>query len=134
MKDLRKFITTTIREYLNESIVFNNNENYGKFELKLDNNIVSETHYSINNPDEVFDKKYVALYALETNKNYRNMGYMRELLKNVFLYVKTELQIDYILLDVEKDNISAINLYNSNGFEIYKDDKKDKYFTMLKKL
>ena len=62
------------------------------------------------------------------------MGYMRELLKNVFLYVKTELQIDYILLDVEKDNISAINLYNSNGFEIYKDDKKDKYFTMLKKL
>ena len=45
MKDLRKFIATTIREYLNESIVFNNNENYGKFELKLDNNIVSETHY-----------------------------------------------------------------------------------------
>jgi ribosomal protein S18 acetylase RimI-like enzyme len=134
MKDLRKFIATTIKEYLNESIVFNHNENYGKFEIKIDDNIVSETNYSVNKPDEVFNQKYVALYALETNNKYRNMGYMTQLLKNIFTFVKTELGINYILLDVEKDNTPAINLYNSNGFEIYKNDKKDKYFTMLKKL
>jgi ribosomal protein S18 acetylase RimI-like enzyme len=134
MKNFRKFIATTIKEYLNENMIFNHNENYGKFELILNDEIIAETHYSINNSDEVFNKKYVALYALETNENHRGKGYMSKLLNYIFTFVKNDLHIKFILLDVEKHNANAIKLYNKNGFIIYNDDKKDKYITMVKEL
>ena len=119
----------------NEKRFIIDKKNY-KFQLFLEDILVAESHFSIEQPDELFNQKYVGLFKLETNKEFRGKGFMKYLLGQIFDYVKNELNIINILLNVYKNNDSALNLYFNSGFEIYKnyDDDDEPYFTLIKKL
>lgn len=113
--------------------IFNITSN--KFQLFLNNILVSETHFSIEYPDNLFNKKYVGIFKLKTNKKFRGKGFAKYLLEKIFNYVRNHLKIKYILLNVYKDNQNAVKLYFNAGFEIYKDyDVENPYFTLIKNL
>lgn len=107
-------------------------KNY-KFQLFLGNILVAESYFALEQPDGLFSQKYVGLYKLETNKKFRRKGFMTYLLKQIFEYVKNE-KLGTILLNVYKSNEYALNLYFTNGFEIYKDfnDDNEPYYTLIK--
>ena len=109
-----------------------------KFQLFLENIIVAKSNFNIEQPDELINEKYVGLFKLETNKEFRGKGFMKYLLGQIFEYVKNELNINNILLNVYKNNDSAVKLYFNSGFEIYQDHNdengEDPYFTLIKKL
>ena len=112
------------------------NKNY-IFQLFLEGILVAESHFCIEQPDELFNQKYVGLFKLETKKEFRGNGFMKHLLEQIFDYTKNEFKIDNILLNVYKNNSNALNLYLNTGFEIYKDyedEDDDPYFTLIKKL
>ena len=50
------------------------------------------------------------------DKNYQGLGFGRRLLNFVLAQLKTQ-DVDYVLLDVRKNNHPAIKLYTSIGFE-----------------
>jgi len=103
-----------------------------RFELFNKDELVAESRFSIEEPDDLFNSVYVGLFKLETTKEFRRKGYASLLLIEIFDYVKNELGIDNILLNVYKDNYGALNLYFNNGFKIYREY--DDYFTLLKHL
>lgn len=74
-----------------------NNQNFivddDKFELYLDDILVAESYFCVEEPDDLFNEKYIGLYKLKTNENFRGKGYMKYLLKQIFDYVKNELNI-----------------------------------------
>jgi ribosomal protein S18 acetylase RimI-like enzyme len=107
-----------------------------KFQLFLGENLISKSYFVIEQPDELFNQKYVGLFKLETNSKFRRKGFMLYLLNNIFNYVKCELKINNILLNVHKDNSDALNLYFNIGFKIYKDYSHDDepYYTLIKEL
>ena len=100
--------------------------------------LVAESQFNIEQPDELFNQKYIGLFKLKTVKEFQGKGFMKYLLGQIFNYVKNELNIGYILLNVYKNNNNALNLYLNNGFEIYKNyddvDDDEPYFTLIKKL
>jgi len=51
-----------------------------KFKLFIDNNLVSEANFTIEQPDKWFNKKYATLYNLKTFKKFRNQGFAKKLL------------------------------------------------------
>lgn len=105
------------------------------FKLFLGRTLVSKSNFSIEKPDELYDKKYVGIFKLGTKKEYRGKGFAKDLLENIFDYVKNELKIDHILLNVYKDNTNAVNLYFNTGFKIYKSyEEEDPYLTLIKNL
>lgn len=128
------------KDFLNENYIFEKkfivDKRNNKFQLFSNNILVSESHFNVGQPDDLIDQKYVGLFKLKTNKEYRGKGFMNYLLKKIFDYVKTELNIRNILLNVYKYNKKALNLYFKNGFEIYKDydDDDEPYYTLIKKL
>jgi ribosomal protein S18 acetylase RimI-like enzyme len=142
--NLKKLTHTILVEYLNENLennitsekrfVINNN----KFQLFLDDILVCESYFIIEQPDELFDQKYVGLFKLETKIEFRGKGFMKHLLGCIFDYVKNDLNINNILLNVYKNNDNALKLYLGAGFEIYKnydnEEDEDPYFTLIKKL
>ena len=109
-------------------------KNY-KFQLFLGNILVAESYFSIEQPDELFNQKYVGLFKLETDKEFRGKGFMKYLLERIFEYVKNE-KLGTILLNVYKSNYNALNLYINNGFEVYKDfnDDDEPYYTLIKSI
>ena len=109
-------------------------KNY-KFQLFLGNILVAESYFSIEQPDELFNQKYVGLFKLETDKEFRGKGFMKYLLEQIFEYVKNE-KLGTILLNVYKSNYNALNLYINNGFEVYKDfnDDDEPYYTLIKSM
>lgn len=121
-----------------KDIKFVVDEKYRRFSLFLGDTKVSVAFFSIENPDELFNQKYVGVFKLLTNPEFRGKGYMGHLLEFIFDYIKNTLNIDYILLNVYKKNVGALNLYHKKGFEIYKDydndEDEDPYFTLIKKL
>lgn len=108
------------------------------FQLFTNDILVAESYYSTNEPDDLFNQKYVGLFKLKTIEVFQGKGYMKYLLDQIFNYVKNELGISSILLNVYKDNQSALNLYINSGFGVYKDyeqeDEEEPYFTLIKKL
>lgn len=109
-----------------------------KFQLFLGDILVSISSFSIEKPNELIDENYVGVFKLKTNKKFRKRGFMKFMLKKIFYYVKNDLKINNILLNVYKNNIIALNLYLNCGFEIHKDFSEDideePYFTLIKKL
>lgn len=103
-----------------------------KFKLLENNVLVSETKYNIEQQDEFFNQKYVSIYELKTFEQFREKGYAKYLLNEIFDYVKNKLKLNIITLIVDKDNTKAISLYFSNGFEIFM-EYKDSY-SLVKKL
>lgn len=122
-------------EQLNKKKFRIDKKNY-KFQLFLEDILVAESHFSIEQPDDLFNQEYVGLFKLKTNEEFRGKGFMKYLLGQIFDYVKNKLNIDSILLNVYKNNSSALHLYFNSGFEIYKNynDDDEPYFTLLKKL
>ena len=106
------------------------------FKLLLNDNLIAKSYFSMENPDNLFNNKYVGIFKLETIKEFRVKGYMNILIDHIFEYVLNNLNINYILLNVYKDNHAALNLYLKKGFEIYKDFNDDEYpyFTLIKRL
>jgi len=130
-----------IKPFINENVITEkkfiiDKKNY-KFQLFLENILVAESHFNIEQPDDLFDQKYLGLFKLKTDKEFRGKGLMKYLLEQIFDYVKNKLNINNILLNVYKNNNTALNLYFNCGFEIYKnydDEDDDPYFTLIKKL
>ena len=129
------------KEFINENIIQKNfviNKKNNKFELYLNDILVSECYFDIEQPNEFFNEIYVSIFKLKTNDKYLGKGFAKYLLIKIFNYVKNELNINNILLNVYKNNKIALNLYLNNGFQIYKDYDNiiddDPYFTLIKKL
>lgn len=102
------------------------------FKLLIGNNLVSEVKFNIEPQDEFFNANYVSIYELQTFEQFRNKGYAKYLLHEIFNYVKNTLKIDIITLIVNKDNHKAINLYFNSGFQIFM-EYEDSY-SLVKKL
>ena len=64
-----------------------------------------------------FMSDQVGIYAFEVRIGYRGHGYGRQMLEEAIRAISAETQ-KRIMLDVETDNINAIGLYLSCGFEI----------------
>lgn len=126
-------IYTKLFEFINEKRFIVDDEK-GIFKLFLGDILVAKSYFDIEQPDKLFTQKYVGLFKLETNVAYRGKGYMRYLLEQIFNHVKNEFNIDYIFLNVYKENKNALNLYFKSGFEIYKEFDDESYFTLIKKL
>ena len=126
MKSYNQFINEDVTT--EKRFVINNN----KFQLFLDNILVSETDFSIEQPDEWFDEKYATIFDLKTFKNFRGKGFAKYLLEQIFDYVKNELKLNIITLIVYKKNTKAVNLYFKCGFEIYKEY--DDSYSLIKRL
>jgi RimJ/RimL family protein N-acetyltransferase len=102
------------------------------FKLLIDNILVSECGYNIEDADEFFNEKYIIFYNFKTIDQYRGKGYSKVLLNNIFDYVKYNLKLNIITLIVYKNNIKALNLYFSSGFEIFMEY--DDSYSLIKKL
>lgn len=102
------------------------------FKLLINNNLVSETKFNIESPDEFFNEKYVSIYELETFGQFRGKGYAKYLLNEFFNYVKNTLKLNIITLIVDKDNYKALKLYFGSGFEIFMEYEES--YSLVKKL
>ncbi len=103
-----------------------------KFYLFVNNSLVSETGYNIENPDKWFDFNYITLFNLKTFEKHQHKGYAKCLLKQIFKYVKNTFEVNTISILLEKDNYKAANLYFSLGFQVYMNYGDS--FTLIKKL
>ena len=103
-----------------------------KFELFLSDNLVCETNFNIELPDEFFTEKYVSLYNLKTYKKFQEKGNAKYLLEQIFYYVKNKLNHNIITLIVHKENYKAVSLYFSRGFKIF--IEYDNSYSLIKKL
>jgi len=111
-----KYLKSFFENYsINKKFIIEEN----KFKLFIDNNLVAETSYNIEESDEFFNEKYISIYDLETFEQFRGKGYARLLLEEIFKYTKDKLKIKIITLIVDKDNYKAVNLYLKTGFEIF---------------
>lgn len=118
---------------------FINDKRKHVFKLYLNKSLVAKTYYNISNGDDLFNKEYVGLFRLETKEKYRNKGYMTMLLEYAFNYIKNDLKINYIVLNVNKNNNIALNFYKKHDFILYKNhsvpfDDNEYYYTLIKKL
>ena len=114
-----------------------------KFQLFLDDILVSETEYRIEKPDKWFKDEYITIFNLRTVNRFKRKGYAKYLLKQMFDYIKDDLGIDIITLLVFKNNEGAVKLYLGCGFKVFQDsdkmdkdniDDKDSCFILIKKL
>jgi len=121
---------TPIKENLTNNLKFVTTKN--KFQLLLNNNIVTESGFSIENPDKYFNQKYATLYDLKTSKDFQRKGLAKYILDQIFNYVKNNLYINIIALIVYKNNPNAVNLYFNSGFEIFMEY--DDSYSLIKKL
>ena len=133
-----KYIKRFEKKEEDKKIIINKTDD--KFQLFLDDILVSETGFKIEKPDKWFKKEYVTIFNLRTINRFKRKGYAKYLLKQLFKYIKDDLKIDTITLLVDKDNENAYNLYLGCGFKIFQDsDKIDKtyeipYYILIKKL
>lgn len=116
----------------NENLKFIIDKKNFKFKLFLQNVLVSETSFTIEESDDWFNEKYVTLFDLKTYENFRNRGYAKYLLNKIFEYVKNILDLNIITIIVYKNNYKALNLYSNLGFNIY--IEYDDSFSLIKKL
>jgi len=105
---------------------------YGKFKLFLGDTLVSESGFTIEEPDEYFSQQYATLYSLKTFEKFQRKGFAKYLLEQIFNYVKNELKLNFITLNVDKKNNNAIELYFNIGFEIF--ISYDNAYTLVKPL
>lgn len=107
--------------------------NKNKFKLFVNNQLVAETGYNIEEPpDKFFNEKYLTLFNLKTFEQFQNRGYAKYLIQQIFIYTKNNLNLNLISLIVDKNNPKAYNLYINTGFEIFM-EYEDSY-ALIKKL
>jgi ribosomal protein S18 acetylase RimI-like enzyme len=122
-----------IKDYNNFANIKFNVEN-NTFKLYFKSELVSESKFQINKPDYFFDKKYIGLFRLKTLTKFRNKGFGEILINNIFDYVKNNLKLNHIFLNVYTNNTPALNLYFKTGFSIFGkyDDDDESYYTLVK--
>lgn len=103
-----------------------------KFQLFLNDILVAETGFNIENPDKWFEQKYVIIHDFKTFEKFQGKGFAKYLLDQIFNYVKNELKLNIITLIVYKNNYKAVNLYFNCGFEIF--IEYDDSYSLIKKL
>jgi len=108
-----------------ESIIFDKN-NFPmsirnlRYHLKVNNMIaVVEIDHTIASYCVVFiRKKYVRIYNIATNPDFRGKKVASTLLEHI---ISQTYGLEYISLEVRKDNIVAIALYEKYGFKTVKE-------------
>jgi len=65
-----------------------------------------------------FEQGLIGIYAFGVVPDYRGRGYGRQILEETIRTVRATGDQRQIMLDVETDNVPAINLYKSCGFQI----------------
>ena len=135
-REIRQMIdkVKSFKQFINENV--ENEKQFvveqHAFKLLVNNVLVAETKYNIEQQDEFFNEKYVSIYELETFEQFRGKGYAKHLLNEIFNYVKNKLKLNIITLILDKDNTKAVNLYFNSGFEIFM-EYEDSY-SLVKKL
>lgn len=104
----------------------------GIFKLLINSVLVAEAKFNVETQDEFFSEEYVSIYQLKTFEQFREKGYAKYLLNQIFNYVLKTLNINIVTLIVYKNNYKAINLYLSNGFEIF--IAYDESYSLVKKI
>ncbi len=66
------------------------------------------------------------LLAIAVNENQRRQGHGKKILDFIEQWLHDNSQVDVFILDVASRNISAVDLYNKNEFEII--NKREKYY------
>lgn len=79
---------------------------------------------------QLLNSSILYISDVEVKTQYRGIGYGRRLITDIIKYSRCN-HIDYIQLDVECDNIVAMNLYESHNFIKYKFNIPEKTYTML---
>jgi len=113
-------------------LVFSIDNNY--FKLFLDDVLVSESGFNIEQSDTWFNEKYITLHNLKTYDKFKMKGFAKYLLEQIFNYIKNTLNINIITLIVYKKNIKATNLYFNSGFEIYIEYESIAAYSLIKSL
>jgi len=121
-----------LKEKKSEEKRFVVDEKNHKFYVILDDILLAESGFKIENPDEWFNGKYISIYDLKTIEKYRGKGFARYLLEKIFEYTKNILEFNIVTLIVDKDNYKAIKLYFNMGFEIFMEY--DESYSLVKKL
>lgn len=119
-------------EFLNENTSKKFTVDGDEFKLILGEDLIAKSEFNVKPPDEWFDEKYVILHDLKTLEEFRGKGTGKNLLFEIFKYVKEVLKINIITLIVYKDNPIAVKLYRGAGFEMF--IEYDDSYSLVKRL
>ena len=103
-----------------------NDENTQTHTIEIDNWIIGHLSAKLNN-----ETNSAHLFHLIIDENHRKKGFAKKLIDHVEKKLVTENNINCISLNCVKKNESAINLYQSIGYNIIKEKKylkMNKYF------
>lgn len=92
-----------------EKISFINYDNTISYKLIINGKEISKA-------DFIIGKKTIYISGVMTKSDYRNKGYMKKLLKYSIAELRTKYPKHKVTLEVEQNNVAAINLYKSLGF------------------
>ena len=131
----------------NNPFIKSSNVNYSLLQLKdfiiecnKQNNVVllgiytNEKSLHIGNIkfDEIdFVKKTAMLGILIGDKDFRGKGIAREVILNSILWLTNKYKIDTVKLGVNFNNLEALNLYQSMGFEIFEKSTSSEYIMII---
>ena len=131
----------------NNPFIKSSNVNYNLLQLKnfiirctKQNNVVllgiytNEKSLHIGNIefDEIdFVKKTEMLGILIGDKDFRGKGIAREVILNSVLWLTNKYKIDTVKLGVNFNNLEALNLYQSMGFEIFEKSTSSEYIMII---
>lgn len=123
-------------ENITESAIYSSENCHIKeypYHLELknsDDKSIASTKYESRN---INDSKYLYIWALEVDKNMRNMGIGTILIEKIIEYAKSKKYIG-IRLNVVHDNMAAIKLYTKFGFKNIEAQRTKYSIDMYKKL
>ncbi|PAF49844.1 hypothetical protein BKH41_00650 [Helicobacter sp. 12S02232-10] len=106
-----------------QAIAKQTQENYEYFKIIRNEELAG--YFAIiqkNDPYISKNVKGIFLSKLYIQKNHRNQGIAKAVMHHLKELVKT-LQIDYIWLSVNKQNINSLKAYEKLGFKVYREDK-----------
>lgn len=131
-----------IKKYLDEvNLQFPNElniSNISEYAEKLNQN--AEIYFLVNNDNKDigmcaiytndYENKIIYISSISIKKEYLSKGLGQVLLDHIFT-LKDKYNMDYIKLEVKKNNTKAINFYKKNGFQIIT-EKEDTYLMINK--
>lgn len=129
-----------IKKYLDEvNLQFPNElniSNISEYAEKLNQN--AEIYFLVNNENQDigmcavyandYENKIIYISSISIKKEYLSKGLGQVLLDHIFT-LKDKYNMDYIKLEVKKNNTKAINFYKKNGFLI--DEEKLETYLMV---
>ena len=131
-----------IKKYLDEvNLQFPNElniSNISEYAEKLNQN--AEIYFLVNSDNKDigmcaiytndYENKIIYISSISIKKEYLSKGLGQVLLDHIFT-LKDKYNMEYIKLEVKKNNTKAINFYKKNGFQIIT-EKEDTYLMINK--